>query len=130
MDPLRFRGARRVELLIGGRRIEVVVAERYLLRLRGLAGLKVGQQVPLLFPCCRSLHTFAMSGPIDVVWLEVGAGEGAVLAIAGSVRPRRLVRAPRGGSRRRTAALELPAGEAERLGLAASDPITLATPWR
>ena len=110
----RFAAARRVTCRTEHSSFEAVVAERFALRLRGLAGLDPDALVPLLFPRCRSLHTFGMRGPIDVVWLT---GEWDVASVEPGVPPSRILRVPR-----RTpgvGALELIAGEAARLGLAA-----------
>jgi uncharacterized protein len=100
------------------RQLNVVVADTFASRLRGLAWRNADEFYPLLFPRCRSLHTFGMRAPIDIVWLESGDdGVARVLAIVPAVGPRRVVRAPRGTARRRTAALELAGGDANRLGL-------------
>jgi uncharacterized membrane protein (UPF0127 family) len=114
----RFSGAPRVVCKVESASLEVVVAEGFLLRLRGLAGLGESHVVPLLFPRCRSLHTFGMRTPIDVVWIDLGAdGHGAVREVEPAVAPGHLVRAPRGSDRRRIAALELASGDALALGL-------------
>jgi uncharacterized membrane protein (UPF0127 family) len=114
----RFSGAQRVVVRSDSASFEAVTAERFGLRLRGLAGLEEAALVPLLFPRCRSLHTFGMRTAIDVVWLELGEeGEGEVLAVDEAVRPRGLVRAPAGAPRQRTTALELRATDARALGL-------------
>ena len=124
--PPRFGNAQRATCTVGDGSSEVVVAEQFFLRLRGLAGLDADAIVPLLFPRCRSLHTFGMRAPIDVVWLELGpAGEGEIRAVETAIAPRRSVRAPRGASRRGTAALELPAGDAEALGMASGVRLTI-----
>lgn len=97
---------------------EVIAADRLALRLRGLAGLDPAKLVPLVIPRCRSVHTFGMRCPIDVVWLEAGPGEDELVrGVDAAVPPRRLARAPRDGPRRRIAALELPAGDAVAFGL-------------
>ena len=109
----RFAAARRVTCRTEHSSFEAVLAERFALRLRGLAGLDPDALVPLLFPRCRSLHTFGMRGPIDVVWLT---GDWEVASVEPEVPPSRILRAPR-----RTAgagALELTAGDAAGLGLA------------
>jgi hypothetical protein len=82
----RLRAAPRVHVRSGDASFEVVVAERFALRLRGLAGLEEADIVPLLFPRCRSLHTFGMRTEIDIVWLEFSVeGEGSIVgADAGS----------------------------------------------
>jgi uncharacterized membrane protein (UPF0127 family) len=122
----RFSRAPRVVVRSDSASFEAVVAERFGLRLRGLAGLKAGDLVPLVFPRCRSLHTFGMRAAIDVAWLELGEeGEGEVLAVDEAAGPRRLVRAPAGASRQRTAALELRATDATALGLRPGTNVTL-----
>lgn len=116
----RFRGASRAYVRSGEASFEVVVAERFALRLRGLAGLEAADIVPLLFPRCRSLHTFGMRVEIDIVWIEVAAdGEGTVAGVDARVGRHGLLRAPRGVRREAAAALELPPGDAERFGLVA-----------
>jgi hypothetical protein len=95
----------------GDRRFEVVVADGWGLRLRGLMWLGAHELAPLLFPGCRSLHTFGMRTAIDVVWLRLGGvGVAAVLRVVPAVPPRRLLLAPRGAN----AALELPPGSGLR----------------
>ena len=114
----RFERARRTAINCPAGPIEVAVAESFRLRLVGLAGLDAGEIEPLLFPRCRSVHTFGMKAPIDVVWLE---GE-RVIGVLANVPPRRHARAPAciQGRRRDIAALELAPGYAARLGLRAS----------
>ena len=122
----RFKGAPRAVVRSETASFEAVMAEGFVLRLRGLAGLDRADIVPLLFPRCRSLHTFWMRAPIDVVWLELGdEGRGSVLAVTEAVEPRRTARAPSGADRRLTAALELPAGDAATLGLLDGGGVTL-----
>ena len=114
----RFRGATRAVVRSGDASIEAVVAERFGLRLRGLAGLAPGDVVPLLFPRCRSLHTFGMRTEIDVVWLDVAPdGEASVLHVVAQAERRRFLRAPRGVKLERATALELAPGDAGALGL-------------
>lgn len=81
-------------------------------RLRGLIGRPApGVQSALLLPRCRSVHTFWMSYPIDVVFVDRAM---TVTAVFASVAARRVAR-----DRRAWGALELRAGEARRLGLVA-----------
>ena len=70
-------------------------------RARGLLGRPVA---PLLLAPARSVHTFGMRAPIDVVFLD------AELRVvrATTLRPRRIAAA-----RRAVAVLELPAGTAD-----------------
>ena len=97
------------------------VADTMWTRLRGLMGRRrLASGEGLLLQPSGSVHTCFMRFAIDVVFLD---RELAVLAISPAVRPWR-VRARRGAR----AVLELPAGEAERLGLAAGDRLTVKRP--
>jgi uncharacterized protein len=84
--------------------VKIVIASS---RRRRLLGLALRRHPPdgwaLLFPRCRSVHTFGMRFAIDVVFLD---SSGRVLRIASAVRPRRLV-----ACRRAAAAVEVRAGE-------------------
>jgi uncharacterized membrane protein (UPF0127 family) len=85
----------------------VIVAETWLRRLRGLAGRSRSPDGwVLLFPRCRSVHTFGMRFPIDVVFLDRW---GWPIVIRRGVRPRRVV-----GCRRAAAVIETSAGAADR----------------
>jgi uncharacterized membrane protein (UPF0127 family) len=90
------------------------VARTPLTRLKGLLGRR---ELPsgegLLIEPTSGVHTAFMRFPIDVVFLDRDL---RVLAVRPEVRPWRA--AAQRGAR---AALELPAGEAARLGLAAGD---------
>ncbi len=114
----RFEGAPTATLGCHGGTIHVVLAESVRLRLLGLMRLDADEVEPLLFPRCRSIHTFGMKSQIDLVWLALDGERGRVLQVVEGLEPRGHARAPRTGAERRTiAALELAAGEAERLGL-------------
>ena len=83
------------------------MAETGQARLRGL----VWRREPpdgwaLLFPHCRSVHTFGMRFPIDVVFLD---RHGWPIAIERGVRPGRVV-----ACRRAAAVIETKAGDADR----------------
>jgi uncharacterized membrane protein (UPF0127 family) len=87
-----------------------VVARNPLSRMRGLlgrAGLEGGEGI-LLDPA-RSIHTAFMRFPIDAVFLDA---DRRVLSVARDLRPWRAA-----GKRGARAVLELPAGEAKRVGL-------------
>ena len=102
----------------GGRRLDAWLAESFAARLLGLAfaaGLPDGRA--LLLPRCRSVHTVAMRFAIDIAFLD---SELRVLAVSPGVRPWRL-RLQRGAR----AVLELPAGEADRVGIAPGDQLTV-----
>ena len=90
------------------------MATRFAARLLGLAGTHPRPGRGLLIPRCRSVHTFGMAAPIDVVFAAPAAGHLLVLAVHPAVPRRRVVR-ERGA--RGNAVLELAAGEAPRLGL-------------
>ncbi len=90
------------------------VATSFASRFRGLMGLA---QLPpgsgLLLPRTGSVHTHFMRFPIDVVFLD---SELRIVSIVKALRPWRLAAA-----KAASAVLELPAGECERLELAAGD---------
>lgn len=56
-------------------------------RLLGLSGLRAPPPCGLLLPRTRSVHTFGMRFPLDLVWLDA---HGRVLRIDPNVPPRRL----------------------------------------
>jgi uncharacterized membrane protein (UPF0127 family) len=76
-----------------------VITARGLRRLTGLIGRR---ERALLIPRCRSVHTFGMRFPLDLVWL--GAG-GEVVRVDRAVPPWRVR-----SCRRARSVLELPAG--------------------
>ena len=73
-------------------------------RLRGLALRRRPPAEPLLIPRCRSVHTFGLRFPIDLVWLGEG---GRVVRVDRGVGPWRLR-----SCREAIEVLELAAGEA------------------
>jgi hypothetical protein len=70
--------------------VEIVVATSFRQRLLGLA---LRRRAPpgraLLIPRCRSVHTFGMRFPLDLVWLDAA---GDVLTVERAVPPGRLRR--------------------------------------
>ncbi len=95
--PARFAGLRTRR--IGA--LEVPVADRFTVRLLGLAGLdreEAGEG--LLIPRCRSVHTFGMRFALDLFFLDL---QGAEIRRIQAVPPRRLA-VGRGAS----AVLEVP----------------------
>ena len=50
--------------------MQVKIAKTYFARLRGLIGSRLGPDEALLIPHCRQVHTFFMSYPIDIVFLD------------------------------------------------------------
>ena len=87
--------------------MRVVVAQTRWQRFRGLAWRRAPPDGwALLFPRCRSVHTFGMRFPIDVVFLD---RHGWPIDIRRAVRPWRVV-----ANRTAAAVLELKAGDADR----------------
>ena len=90
------------------------VARSFVARFRGLmltGPLESG--TGLLFPRTSSVHTHFMRYPIDVVFLDA---DGRVVSIRPALRPWRFA-----SSRGARSVLELPPGEAARVGLAEGD---------
>jgi uncharacterized protein len=57
-------------------------------RMKGLAKLDaMPRQLALHIPRCRSVHTFTMRFPLDLIWLS---GDGEVVRVDPAVPPRRL----------------------------------------
>src|SRR5215210_4517931 len=103
--PVKIKGAR--EAVVCDR---CAVADRPLARLRGLMGRReLPRGEGLLLKPAPSIHTWFMRFPIDAVFLD---GDLRVLGVAAGLRPWRIA-----GRRGARAVLELPDGEARRLGL-------------
>jgi uncharacterized membrane protein (UPF0127 family) len=99
--PRRFRSLGQTAIL----GFEVLVASTLPSRVLGLALLRRDRAGPgLLIPRCRSVHTFGMRFPLDVVFLD---GAGRVLELRRAIPPNRVVRSP--GA---IAVLELPSPQA------------------
>ena len=97
--PRRLQGLPRSE--IRGRRVPVATSRAA--RLLGLSHLDRRRAgVGLLIPGCRSVHTFGMRFPLDLVFLDFDLRP---VALRRAVPPRRLAY-----ERRAQAVLELPAG--------------------
>lgn len=97
----------------------VRVADRWWTRLRGLLGrpaLEPGEG--LLISPCRSVHTFGMRYPIDVLFL---AADGRVVARYPDLPPGSATRHHRDAA----TALELPAGAIRRSGTGEGDLVVL-----
>jgi uncharacterized membrane protein (UPF0127 family) len=98
--PRRFRCQPRTE--VGGRRVPVALSRRA--RLLGLSLLdRRAAGAGLLIPECRSVHTFGMRFPLDLIFLDLELRE---VSLRRSVPPARIA-----FERRAQAVLELPAGE-------------------
>ena len=95
--------------------MEIVVAHKLRQRLLGLAlRARPPDGWALLFPRCRSVHTFGMRFAIDVVFLDT---QGQVLAIESGVRPGRVV-----ANRHAAAVVEVRAGAGTMIGAMAERP--------
>jgi uncharacterized protein len=104
-QPRRFRRQPRAE--VWGRRVPVALSRSA--RLLGLTLLdRQAAGSGLLLPGCRSVHTFGMRFPLDLVFLDL---EWRPLSLRRGVPPRRFA-----FDRRAGAVLELPASESRRPG--------------
>jgi uncharacterized protein len=98
-EPRRFRRLTR-ETVLG---FTVPVASTRASRLLGLARLhREAAGEGLLIPRCRSVHTFGMRFPLDLLFL---GEDGRVVRLDRAVPPSRIVRSLEGAS-----VLELPSG--------------------
>lgn len=80
LDPLPGRD------LPGG--LRVAEAESRAARMKGLARLdEMPQDSALHIPRCRSVHTFTMRFPLDLIWLD---RDGKMVRVDRAVPPRRL----------------------------------------
>jgi uncharacterized membrane protein (UPF0127 family) len=80
--------------------VEIRVAHGFRERLVGLAWRRHPRHA-LLIPRCRSVHTFGMRFPLDLVWLDAA---GRPVRVERAVQPRRVRRC-----REAAAVLECPA---------------------
>jgi len=95
-----------------------VVADSPITRMRGLLGrAELPSGEGMLIRPANSIHTWFMRFPIDAVFLDRDL---TVLRVRSAVPPWRMA-----GCRGAKAVLELPAGEAERRGLAAGARLVL-----
>jgi len=100
-----------------GEVVEAWVATTFGSRLLGLAVVgELPRGRALLIPRCRSIHTLGMRFAIDVVFLR----RSVAVEVRAHVGPGQLVRSPKTAG---VSALEIGAGEAERLGLAPGRPL-------
>jgi uncharacterized protein len=68
--------------------LRVARAERRAERMRGLAKLdSLPDRYALHIPRCRSVHTFTMRFPLDLIWLD---GDGRPVRIDRAVPPNRM----------------------------------------
>ena len=72
---------------------EIKVANNFLARLKGLLGIKMlAENQGLIIPACRSIHTFFMFFPLDIVYLNK---EKNVVKIKEKVNPFRISWGPK-----------------------------------
>jgi uncharacterized membrane protein (UPF0127 family) len=67
--------------------MEIVVADSFRRRLVGLAWSRSPRAPALLFPRCRSVHTFGMRFALDLVWVD---GLGRIVRVDRAVAPGRM----------------------------------------
>ena len=96
----------------------VICADNYFLRLRGLIGRKLEKGQGLILSPCHQIHTFFMSYPIDVVYLDV---DYRILRVDDAIAPGKSCKSEKNARH----ILELPADSASQLGLAPGDNLTL-----
>lgn len=101
--------------------LKIMIADSFLLRLRGLMGRRrMPEKTGLLLTPCDSVHMCFMRFSIDVVYLNK---EFTILKIVKSLKPWTGLSMCRGA----WAALELNAGEAERFGWVVGGKLVLET---
>jgi hypothetical protein len=94
-----------------------VAAETFWTRFRGLMGrASLPQDEGMIFRGAGSIHMFFMRFAIDVVFLDKNR---RIVGLAHTLRPWRVA-----GARKAVAALELPAGTAQKHGLELGDVLT------
>ncbi|MEN9723807.1 MAG: hypothetical protein RJB38_1793 [Pseudomonadota bacterium] len=104
---------------------QCVVADRFLVRLKGLIGrVSMSQSEAMWFPNCSSVHTWWMQMAIDVIFLRSISGDARgvfqVVAIHSGVRPWRLLPL---WSPRATDTLELAPGVIQLMDLRPGDEV-------
>lgn len=113
---------RKLAILNGGGRVlanRAWLADGWWTRLRGLLGRpRLGPGEGLMLEPCKAIHTFGMSYPIDVAFLDP---EGRVVATYDEIAPWRHTRWHGGAIR----ALELPPGTLNVTGTGVGDTVTL-----
>jgi uncharacterized membrane protein (UPF0127 family) len=98
----------------------VVIADNPWQRFKGLMGKReLAAGSGLCLRPCSSIHMFFMRIPLDVVFMD---GDGEIVHICHSIKPWRMSRIVRHAK----AAIELPAGTMDRLGVKKGDVLQLA----
>lgn len=106
------------QVLINGRatNVPVVIADTFARRTLGLMGEKQGSHA-LLLPRCRSIHTFFMRYPIDVICMDKNY---VVVRVIPACKPWRMAVPGRGTCH----ILEIPAGRFPGLNITAGDVVS------
>lgn len=98
---------------------DLVLAESFITRLRGLIGRKnIDSGEGLWINPCKGVHTFGMRFPIDVVFLDTQLH---IIAIAQSMEPNRLTRQ----YMQAASAMELPSGTVANTATKTGDLISI-----
>lgn len=88
---------------VNGSKFTVMIGDSFFLRLRGLIGRKMAKNEGFWLTPCSGVHTWFMSYPIDILYLDEGL---QVLRCDRQVPPWRLLRPVKGARQ----VIELPAG--------------------
>lgn len=108
---------KRKDLLLNENKIgKTYVADNFFLRLRGLIGRDPEKMEALWIEPCSQIHTFMMSAPIDVVYLN---RDGIVLKIEKNIPPSRCQKSVKHSR----AVVEFPAYQTEKLNINIGDAI-------
>ena len=106
------------ELYVNEKKIgKVFIADNFFLRLRGLIGRNPEEIGALWIQPCSQIHTFMMSAPIDVVYLDQS---GKVLKIERNIPPARCQKSVKHAK----AVVEFPALKTEKLQIRKDDYLT------
>lgn len=110
---------KRKDLLLNGKKIgKAYIADNFFLRLRGLIGRNPEEMEALLIKPCSQIHTFMMSAPIDVVYLDK---HGKVLKVEKNIPPSKCQKSVKYAK----AVVEFPAFRAEQLNIQPEDYLTV-----
>lgn len=78
---------RRALATLGWGHMKIVVAKSFKQRLVGMLFVKPNDHMAMVFPNCRSLHTFGMRRTLDIAFVDA---QGHVLALHKTVPPNRI----------------------------------------
>ena len=77
---------RRAMRLLGWEGARILLAQTFSMRLRGMIGRPPDPSMAMAFPRCRSVHTWFMACPLDIVFIDK---EGEIVEIHCGVKPYR-----------------------------------------